>query len=62
LSVVMRPGDDPPRQHVAPGCGSPQPGAPVGNPESERNGAPRIGPSVATAGPRSGSCVLIWLP
>jgi hypothetical protein len=62
LSVVMRPGDDLPRRHVAPGCGSPQPGAPVGNPDPERNGAPRIGPSVVTAGRRSGSCVLILLP
>jgi hypothetical protein len=62
LSVVMRPGNDLPRQHVAPGCGSPQPGAPVGNPDPERNAAPRIGPSVVTAGRRSGSCVLIWLP
>ena len=62
LSVVMHPLDDPPRQHVAPGCETPQPGAPVGNPDPERNAAPRIGPSVVTGGRRSGSCVLIWLP
>ncbi|MEU8615246.1 hypothetical protein AB0C29_45415 [Actinoplanes sp. NPDC048791] len=62
LSVVMHPVDDPPRQHVAPGCATPQPGAPVGNPGPERTAAPRIGPSVVTAGRRSGSCVVIWLP
>ncbi|MEU8234742.1 hypothetical protein AB0C12_34560 [Actinoplanes sp. NPDC048967] len=62
LSVVMHPVRDLPRRHVAPGCGSPQPGAPVGNPDPERNGTPRIGPSVVPAGRRSGSCVLIWLP
>ena len=62
LSVVMRPGSDLPRRHVAPGCGTPQPGAPVGNPDPERTTAPRIGPSVVTTGRRSGSRVVIWLP
>jgi hypothetical protein len=62
LSVVMRPGDKLLGLPVAPGCGAPQPGVPLGNPGSERSDPPATGPSALPAGRPSGSCVLIWLP
>lgn len=45
--VVVQLGDDPSGRGVAPGCGTPQPGA---------------GPSVFATDPASGSCILIWVP
>jgi len=50
LSVVVRPPDDPSGQHVAPGCGEPQPGAE----DDAQRGDP--------AERRSGSCIVIWTP
>ncbi|RSM69606.1 hypothetical protein DMB66_11510 [Actinoplanes sp. ATCC 53533] len=46
-SVVVQLGDDPSGPGVAPGCGTPQPGA---------------GPPVFATEPGSGSCILIWVP
>jgi hypothetical protein len=50
LSVVVHPRDDTAGQHVAPGCGGPQPGA---DGDGERGD---------TAERRSGSCIVIWTP
>ncbi|WP_344936583.1 hypothetical protein [Actinoplanes nipponensis] len=61
-SVVVHLRDDPSGQHGAPGCETAQPGAPVGAPHSEPDGAAAAGPSVFPTERWSGNCILVWAP